>query len=127
MSSIVRCKLMNKSGKTPYIKMYGDEYFIKGWFRYKPAIGPDGKMSSGAMAHAPKTKFKRGQRFIRRGSEYLPGWGTVAGNLTLTQDFNADLENIMSQPEVHGVFWVDSKTDEVVADWFKNDEENQIS
>jgi len=126
-NTITKCEFMNTLGMTPYIKMYGDEYFVKGWFSYKPATGPDGRMSSGAMAHAPTTKFKRGDRFVRRGSEYLPGWGTVAGNLTLTQDFTADLENIMSQPEVEGVFWINPKTNQIEAIWFEEpDEEDKV-
>lgn len=116
MSTIQKCAVVNKmTDVTPYVKMYGDEYFRKGWFGYKAIEGPDGVMSSGAMATGPKMKLKRGQIFTRRGSEFLPGWGTIAGNLTLTDAFDADLNNVMSQPNVHGVFWVDEVLDAVVA------------
>lgn len=127
-SNIIKCKLMNSMGMTPFIKMHGDEYFRKSWFGYKPIMGPDGVMSSGAMAHSPKTKFKRGDILTRRGSEYLPGWGTIAGNITMAEtfdDFKKDLKNILSQPNVHGIFWVDEFTNRVEA-VFWDDDADQI-
>ena len=127
MSTINQCKFMNTmSNVRPYIRMHGDEYFKKSWFSYKPITGPHGVMSSGAMTESPQTKFKRGEIFTRRGSEYIPGWGTVAGNLTMTPDFEQDLKLIMDQPDVHGVFWVNKETGQVEATWFVDDDEHQI-
>lgn len=115
MSAIDVCKSFNdQPGVTPYIKYWGDEYFKKGWFGYKPIKGPDGTMSSGAMINGPHFKTKRGDIFVRRGADIIPGWGTIAGNLTFTNDFEADIRLIMEQDEVHGIFWLDDSTNEVL-------------
>ena len=122
MSNKSRYELINGiQGITPYIKCFGDEYFKKGWFKYKPIKGPDGKMSSGALVHGPKFKTKRGQIFVRRGFEVIPGWGTVAGNLTMTDDFEGDLRNILRQDHIEYVFWVNEATNEVEAICLESD------
>lgn len=119
MSDINRYKLINNiQGITPYIKYYGDEYFRKGWFSYKPARGPDGKMSSGSIVNGPRFKVKRGHIFTRRGIDIIPGWGSIAGNLTMTDNFEQDLANIMNQDNIEGVFWVNDATDEIEATYF---------
>lgn len=125
MSSIEKCALINKiGGITPYIKCYGDEYFQKGWFGYKPIKGPDGKMSTGAMVGSPKFKIKRKHVFVRRGNEFIPGWGSIAGNLTMTDDFELDLANIMGQDNIEGVFWINETTNEVEATYFEPNSED---
>lgn len=116
MSKFEKYELINNiQGITPYIKCHGDEYFRKGWFSYVPIEGPDGTMSSGAMVHGPKFKAKRNQIFTQRGDEIIPGWGTIAGNLTLTSNFEQDLMNVLSQDNIEAVFWVNDQTDEVEA------------
>lgn len=124
MSKFKKYELINNiQGITPYIKCHGDEYFRKGWFSYVPIEGPDGTMSSGAMVHGPKFKAKRNQIFTRRGDEIIPGWGTIAGNLTLTSNFEQDLMNVLSQDNIEAVFWVNDQTDEVEAICFDDSTE----
>lgn len=123
MSTISECKFANHVMQ-PYIKYYGDEYFKKGWFGYKPIAGPDGKMGSGAMARTPHFKLKRGDIFVRRGSDYIPGWGTVAGNLTYTNDFEHELDVVLSQPEIECVFWVNAESGIIYATRFQDENDN---
>lgn len=119
MSTLTKCNFINQMpGVVPYIKCVGDEYFRKGFFRYIPIKGPDGVMSTGSMVDGPKFKTKRGQIFTRRGADIIPGWGSIAGNLTMTNDFERDIELIMNQDNVEGVFWINENTNQLEATYF---------
>lgn len=110
----------------PYVIYKHDEFYEKTMFSFKPVARPDGTVVDDHSSQLSfllqkyPHKVKRKTQIIYRDGIVLPGWGTLAGNLTLGIDMDEGTAAIKSQEDVLGIAWVNDSTGELI-EWDPNE------